>query len=73
MENGIVNFKGKKYMRVNVKEGVRQFRIKEMVFSLIYGKKCPKCGHRNHSYLLDDNSFSYGLYLHKCDNCKYEY
>ena len=31
-------------------------KLKEIILSMIYGKKCPKCGHRNHSYLLDDNS-----------------
>lgn len=47
--------------------------LKEIILDLIYGKKCPICGHRNHSYLLDDNSFSYGVYLHKCDKCEYKY
>ena len=34
-------------------------KLKEIILSMIYGKKCPKCGHRNHSYLLDDNSHSF--------------
>lgn len=48
-------------------------KLKEIILNMIHGKKCPKCGHRNHSYLLDDNSHSYGVYLHKCDKCGYEY
>jgi DNA-directed RNA polymerase subunit M/transcription elongation factor TFIIS len=48
-------------------------KLKDKILDIIYGKKCPKCGHRNHSYLLDDNTYSYGVYLHKCDKCGYEY
>ena len=48
-------------------------RLKEKIIDLIYGKKCPRCGHRNHLYLLDDNTYSYGVYLCKCNKCGYEY
>lgn len=47
--------------------------LKNKILDMIYGKKCPKCGSRNHSYLLDDNSYNYGIYIHKCDKCGYEY
>ena len=29
--------------------------------------------HGNHLYLLDDNTYSYGVYLYKCNKCGYEY
>ena len=51
----------------------RIMKLKERIMNIKYGKQCPKCGHRNHSYLLDDNSHGYGIYLHKCDKCDYEY
>ena len=51
----------------------RIMKLKERIMNIKYGKQCPKCGHRNHSYLLDDNSHSYGVYLHRCDKCGYEY
>lgn len=48
-------------------------KLKEKIIDMIYGKKCPICGQRNHSYLLDDNTYSYGIYLHKCGKCGYTY
>lgn len=48
-------------------------KLKEKIIDMIYGKKCPICGQRNHSYLLDDNPYSYGIYLHKCGKCGYTY
>lgn len=44
-------------------------KLKEKIIDMIYGKKCPMCGKRNRSYLLDDNTDSYGLYLRKCNKC----
>ena len=48
-------------------------KIKEIILDMIYGKKCPRCEQRNHLYLLDDNTYSYGVYLCKCNKCGYEY
>lgn len=47
--------------------------LKNKILDMIYGKKCPRCEHRNYSYLLDDNTYSYGIYLHKCSKCGYIY
>jgi DNA-directed RNA polymerase subunit M/transcription elongation factor TFIIS len=47
-------------------------KLKE-ILSIIYGKKCPKCGHRNHLYLLHDNSHSYEVYIYVCNKCGHRY
>ena len=47
-------------------------KFKEFFLSVIYGKKCPRCGTRNHVF-INDPIWDYNTCSRKCIKCGCEY